>query len=161
MKKVDLERLAASPSRQLTLEIREYIPEFATLTPVAAHIEVVHNGTFLDLQGTLDTIVTLLCHRCLQQFNQKLSHEIQEVIWLGETTLAEEQEITPEDLYETLPSNGVLDLEDWIYQHLCLALPTQQLCEPHCPGLAVENTPDPTDHRWQGLAGLRDQLGNR
>lgn len=136
----------------------------ATLTPVRAQVSVRHGTTFLDVQGHAQTIVTLTCDRCLQQYNHRVSVEAKEIIWLEDLDSQElplEQEITPEDLVESLSPYGYFDPETWIYEQVCLALPQRQICDAACQGLKVDESPhqEPqVDERWSALESLKQQL---
>ena len=55
-----------------------------SLTPVRGQITAEHKGNVLVVEGKLDTIVTLCCDRCLNQFNHPLQASPQELIWLGD-----------------------------------------------------------------------------
>ena len=43
-----------------------------------------HGGTFLEILAQAETIVTLTCDRCLQNYNYRLSIDTSEIIWLEE-----------------------------------------------------------------------------
>ncbi len=140
-----------------------------TLTPVRAEVSVRHGTTFLEVKGVANTIVTLTCDRCLQRYNYRVAVDAEEIIWLQEEDSRLlgnepfEQEISPEDLVESLSPQGYFDPEIWIYEQVCLALPQQQICDPDCPGLTTELTAlaeaqPMIDQRWAALASLKQQL---
>ena len=54
-------------------EVEGELDELPSLTPVRGHVSAEHRGNVLAVEGKLNTIVTLCCDRCLNQFNQKLS----------------------------------------------------------------------------------------
>ena len=137
----------------------------ATLTPVRAQVNVRHGTTFLDVLGSAQTIVTLTCDRCLQQYNHRVAIEAKEIIWLEDTLDAQEvpleQEVNAEDLVERLSPYGYFDPEIWIYEQVCLALPQRQICDATCQGLKVEEpmmTEPKVDERWSALETLKRQL---
>jgi uncharacterized protein len=113
-----------------------------------------------------ETIVTLTCHRCLQQYNHRLSVETSEIIWLSLSAqemnpdhLAEE--VALEDLVETVSPQGYFDPQDWIYQQLCLALPLRQLCSGDCQppqATQTEKNDEIIDGRWAALKALKQQF---
>ena len=47
-----------------------YLNDLPSLTPVRGTIQAEHRGNVLAVHGSLQTIVTLICDRCLSQFNQ-------------------------------------------------------------------------------------------
>jgi uncharacterized protein len=151
------------------------IPDFETLTPVRGKIAVKHGGTFLEVSARADTIVTLKCDRCLQQYNHRLALDAKEIIWLED-----EPEETPragvevknelEDLVESLPPEGHFQPDVWLYEQLCLALPQRQLCNLDCAGIAPlqrsPSQPEPAepvtlDNRWGILETLKHKLEER
>jgi uncharacterized protein len=167
---IHLPQLTRAPDQTEVISIQDWFADLPSLTPVKGQVKVVHNGNFLQVDGTAETIVTLTCDRCLQQYNHRLSAEASELIWLEEITEGDAlkgavtEELEDADLVETLPPEGYFQPDDWLYQQLCLALPQRQLCDLDCPGIVFEpSTPasEPaTDYRWAGLAELKRQLGN-
>ncbi len=156
--------LLHAPNRSETVLVQEWLADLKSLTPVQGEVTVEHNGNFLQVDGRAETIVTLTCDRCLQQYNHRLVAEASELIWLQDiaTALEETTECLEEaDLVESLPPDGYFQPDDWVYQQLCLALPQRQLCEADCPGIAIEQgSMALQDDRWSKLAELRHQLGN-
>jgi uncharacterized protein len=167
---IHLPQLARASDQTEVVSIQDWFPDLPSLTPVKGQVKVVHNGNFLQVDGNAETIVTLTCDRCLQQYNYRLATEASELIWLEEITEGDAlkgavtEELEDADLVETLPPEGYFQPDDWLYQQLCLALPQRQLCDVECPGIVFEsNAPvsEPvTDYRWAGLADLKRQLGN-
>lgn len=160
--------LLQSPEKTRVIDIETYFPELETLTPVRGQVKVAHQGTYLEVKGTGEAIITLTCHRCLQNYNHRLSVSPHELIWLQDPSEEEalyglEREVAVEDLVEALPPNGYFNPQDWLYQQFCLALPQQQLCDGNCKGIPLESDSAPAasedlDHRWAALAKLRAYL---
>ncbi len=144
LRSIVIKDLLKLPRQTLRLEFRQGIPDFESLTPVEGWIKISHRGHFLQAWGQAETIVTLTCHRCLQQFNHRLPIDFEEILWLdGSDTPPED------DLVETLDPNGSFDTLDWVYQHLCLALPQRQACRPDCQPPTLTTPPLETgDPRW-------------
>jgi uncharacterized protein len=165
METIFIPNLLKSPDRQRTIALEDFIGGLQTLTPLRGYIIVRHGGTFLDLSLKAETIVTLTCDRCLQQYNHRLPLDVSEVIWLDrdidrDASYPSEREIAYDDLSETLSPDGDFDTEKWIYEQLCLALPLRQLCGQDCQPIAVtaENTAPAIDSRWASLESLKRQL---
>jgi uncharacterized protein len=155
------------PGQTDVVQINESLPDLATLTPVRGRLEVTHQGQYLEVGVQAETIVTLTCDRCLQQYNHRLAVEASEVVWLDESAQQPdsgplERETALEDLVETLPPQGYFHPEAWLYEQICLALPPRQLCDRQCPGIPVENhniaSASPADRRWEALEALKRQL---
>jgi uncharacterized protein len=170
MQPIHIPQLLTLPNSRDEIEIQDFLPGLATLTPVQGKLQVSHEGTFLRVTVQAEAIVTLTCDRCLQQFNHRLVSKLSEMIWLEEPAtepIADEVEVPFDDLLETLSPVGYFDPQDWLYQQLCLALPQRQLCDLNCPGLIAEipEVAEPAsvrpkaDRRWAALEALKQSLG--
>lgn len=166
MQAIYIPHLLNAPNRTRSLQFETTFENLATLTPVRAEVSVRHGTTFLEIRGTASTIVTLTCDRCLQQYNHRIGVDAQEIIWLDEAAataqgLPLEQEVSPEELVESLSPHGHFEPETWIYEQICLQLPQRQICDQSCQGLPVEEAPSPQsiiDNRWSALEALKQQL---
>ncbi|HBB33609.1 MAG TPA: metal-binding protein [Cyanobacteria bacterium UBA8803] len=153
------------PEHTHIIDINECIEGLETLTPVRGRLQLTHQGNYLEVLAKAETIITLTCDRCLQQYNHRLSLDVSELVWLDESanqpdTGPLERETLLEDLVETLPPDGHFEPNTWLYEQLCLAIPPRQLCDSNCPGIPIsDNTTTPyTDRRWQALEALKGQL---
>lgn len=167
MESIHIPRLTQVSDQTETVQFSEPIPGLETLTPVQGVLRVSHRGNFLEVGAKAETIITLTCDRCLQQFNYRLVIAPSEIIWLDESAdelhpLVLDQEIDTDDLVETLPPNGYFDPTTWLYEQLCLEIPQRQLCDAQCQGIALpqgeESSSPAVDRRWAGLESLRRQL---
>ncbi|ASC69271.1 hypothetical protein XM38_001980 [Halomicronema hongdechloris C2206] len=171
MDAVYIPQLVRAPNQTQVISIQEYLADLETLTPVRGDVSVSHQGNYLQVSGQAETIVTLTCHRCLQNYNHRLLVETQELIWLENSqekvAAPLEQEVTTEDLVETLPPNGYFHPNTWLYEQLCLALPQRQLCASDCPGVSAKESSGEVpssglaDQRWSALAALKQQLADQ
>ena len=67
----------------------------------------------------------------------------------------QEQQVTIEDLSESLFAGGSFSPNQWLYEQLCLALPLRSLCEKDCQPPSISAPSDTLiDSRWQSLAKL-------
>jgi uncharacterized protein len=167
MKKIYIPQLLNSPNQQEKIEINDIVANFPSLTPVRGVMLIRHGGSFLEVILKVETIITLICDRCLQQYNHRLSIDSSEIIWLDnredEWNLeSSEREIQLEDLSETLPPEGHFDSLAWLFEQLSLALPLRQLCDLNCQNVPqYRETPEATlDRRWAGLEMLKNQLSD-
>ena len=168
MQSIYIPHLLNAEGQRRTLTFNTSILDLATLTPVRGQLVVQHCQTYLDVQAQAETIVTLTCDRCLQQYNHRLRLDASEMLWLEErpepATEPLEREVPVEELMETLSPRGHFDPTTWLYEQLCLALPQRQICDDQCQGIAIDATddpqasPPPTDHRWAALAALKQQF---
>ncbi|MEC4803503.1 MAG: YceD family protein [Jaaginema sp. PMC 1079.18] len=166
MKPLHIPSLLNAPAQTVELEIQQNIAELETLTPVRGKIIVTHCKTYLEVSVQAETITTLTCHRCLRHYNQRLSLNTQELIWLEDEAefdedLPLERELQLEDFSEKLPPRGYFDPETWLYEQLSLALPLQQMCQADdCQSMIPDDTSShvAVDSRWAGLEALKRQL---
>ena len=127
-----------------------------------------HGGNFLEVSVEAETIVTLICDRCTQNYNYRLEIATSELIWLEAATLNGEnlpleREVALEDLSENLDPTGYFEPQTWIYEQLSLAMPMRQVCGTSCPGATKATSVPKTsqiDNRWASLASLKEQLNN-
>lgn len=169
MEAIYIPQLLKAPQQTEELEVKEYLPDLETLTPISGHLKVTHRGNYLEVSGQAETIVTLTCDRCLQQYNYRLSIDTSELIWLEDADdtaddLPLEREITLDELVETLPPNGYFHPDRWLYDQLCLEIPQRQLCDQACVGIQLNDSlpspSTPSDRRWASLEALKKQMPN-
>ncbi|MDJ0531209.1 MAG: YceD family protein [Xenococcaceae cyanobacterium MO_207.B15] len=163
MKSIYIPQILKAPNRKIEITINDAITGLNTLTPVRGILVVRHGGNFLELIVQAETIVTLTCDRCLQNYNHRLEVNTSELIWLEATQIDSfplEREVAVEDLSETLSPNGYFDPEEWLYEQFSLAMPLRQLCGESCQGAAKTETKSEKylDSRWASLASLKEQL---
>lgn len=168
MEAIYIPQLLKAREQTQIIEVDEFLPDLETLTPVRGRISVQHRGNYLEVSAQAETIITLNCHRCLQQYNHRLKLNTSEIIWLDSAADQPyegplERELAVEDLIEALPPQGYFDPGEWLYQQLCLEIPQRQLCDALCVGIqpATPETSNQTvDHRWASLEALKKQLPN-
>ncbi len=161
-------RLAKAHEQTQTVEFQQFIQDLETLTPVRGRLQVRHGGNYLEVSAQAETIVTLTCYRCLQQYNHRLKIEPTEIICLDEAGNGPdegplEREIALEELVETLSAQGNFDPEAWLYEQICLEIPSRQLCDSDCTGIEFspgKGSPlSAGDRRWAAaLEQLKKQL---
>ena len=167
MESIYIPQLLQLPEKKAGLTIEQFISGWETLTPVRGKMVIAHCGNYLEIMLKAETIVTLVCDRCLQNYNHRLAIETSEIVWLEETEPLEynsrsEREVHLEDLSEKLPPRGYFEPEKWLYEQLSLAMPLRQLCDQNCPGTeVVSSDPIPLiDSRWASLVALRDNFSH-
>ncbi len=167
MEAIYIPHLLKLPQHKLEIVVHDKIAGLTTLTPIKGRINLRHGGNFLEVIAQAETIVTMTCDRCLQNYNHRLIVDTNELIWLASAVqnkedLPTEREVSLEDLSETLPPNGHFEPENWLYEQLCLAMPLRQLCGEECQGVAKTSTEAEShiDPRWSSLAVLKSYLKN-
>jgi len=163
MEKIFIPRLLKMPLQREEIILNHQISGLNTLTPVRGIFQVCHRGNFLELSLQADTILTLICDRCLQSFNYRLAVDTSEIILLkeeDELNLPLEREVISEDLSESLSPNGHLIVDEWIYEQLSLAMPLRSICDNNCQPPSIELPQDITikDSRWSALSSLKSLI---
>jgi len=154
------------------------------LTPVRGNITARHLGSALEVHAGVETIVTLMCNRCLRTFNLNLSFHGSELIAIdspgaratdpaGRTAPT----IEVDDLMERIASDKRFAPAQWLFEQLHPQLPVVNRGGSHCPGppqsprTAEVRTIDPrrqalavlhprtTANRDRGLLGETDDDG--
>jgi len=170
MDAIHIPQLTRAPDQSETIQIKGHLDGLETLTPVQGAVQVTHRGNYLDVIGEAETIMTLTCDRCLQQYNHRVLLQASETIWLEdpvetiEPDLAE-HELTYDELVESLPPQGYFHPNQWLYEHLCLDIPLRKLCDEQCGGIELSDAlPTPAalviDHRWASLEAIKKQMLN-
>lgn len=151
--------------------IAQHLEGLSSLTPVRGQVRAVHRGSVLEVEGEAETIVTLCCDRCLQQYNHPLHVRTRELLWLADPASAHDQDALAEegdallsiagdqlleDLGEGIDPSGNFDPGHWTFEQLSLQLPLVNRCGPDCPGpVSWGHDPAAGDPRWSALATLR------
>jgi uncharacterized protein len=171
MEAIYIPQLLTASERTDKIQVEEFLPGLETLTPVRGMVQVKHSGNHLQISAQAEAIITCSCNRCLQQYNQRLTIDTSEIIWLDdgndEEDLPLEREVTVADLVETLHPDGHFDPGEWLYEQMCLAIPVRQLCSRDCRGIKVkaetevtESEEKPVDSRWANLEALKKKISN-
>ena len=168
MQRIYIPHLSQDPGKTRIIEVNDYLSDLDTLTPVKGRIQIQHRGNFLDVAAQAETIATLTCHRCLQNYNARIQVDTSEFIWLQDpqpAAYAEEVEVGLDELIETLSPQGHFEPSKWLYEQLCLAIPQRQLCDQACEGIVNPLASDDeaqtaTDQRWSALSALKQQLSD-
>lgn len=163
MEAIYIPQLLKMPGKKEEIHFNDSIRGFNSLTPVKGFLVVSHGGNFLEVKLQAETILTLMCDRCLQSFNHRLTLDTSEIIWLEnklelEQNIALEREISYENLSETLDPKGYFETETWLYEQLSLAMPMHQLCGNNCQAPEIPNHQSLIDNRWANLAILKSVI---
>ncbi len=166
MEAIYIPQLTKAVEKTEVVPVQEFIAGLETLTPVRGQVKVQHHGNYLEVSGQAETIITLTCHRCLQQYNYRLSIDTSEMIWLDETASLPyegpiDKEIAVEDLIESLPPQGYFHPGEWLYEQFYLEMPQKQLCQSDCTGIStgiINSSEKIGDRRWASLEALKKQI---
>ena len=125
-------------------------------------IELIRHAQFLELSFEISGRVTVICDRCLEPFAMGISSEAMLYVRFGEKTHEQSEEVLI-----LADSSNELDLSQYIYEYVHLALPYQRIhpefdgvsgCNPEMMKKLEDHTahenPEATDPRWDKLKGL-------
>ena len=84
----------------------------------------------LVLQADFSAETTVMCVRCLQDFDQELDWSFTELYAFDKRSETESELILPED--------GHIDLAEMIREYALLEVPISPICKPECQGLCAE-----------------------
>ncbi len=163
MEAIYIPQLLKLPEQTETITFEESVEGLDSLTPVRGTMIIAHRGNFLEVSTNAETIMTLVCDRCLKNYNYRLSLKISEMIWLknpSPSALTGEREIALEDLFESIPINGYFEPSTWLYEQLSLNMPVRQICSQNCqpPKYQQEQFHPSLDSRWSSLAAIKKQF---
>jgi uncharacterized protein len=166
MEPIYIPHIAKAPDQTWKVPVHDRLQDLETLTPAQGAIQIIHQGGFLEVSAKAESIMTLTCDRCLQQYNHRVMVDTSEIIWLQEPDEDEsdplvEKEVALDDLVESLSPQGHFRPDIWLYEQFCLSVPQKQLCDRQCPGILIENPVDaakPIDRRWASLESFKNQL---
>ncbi|MEW6397827.1 MAG: DUF177 domain-containing protein [Bacillota bacterium] len=117
--------------------IADGLPEGVSLAgPVKVEGAVLNTGPAYLVDGEIGAAVEATCSRCLASFRQEVETPFREEFREGVAPSPGKEEVSEESGAEVWFFQGdALDLTEAVRQNLLLALPSQPLCRPDCPGL--------------------------
>jgi uncharacterized protein len=80
-------------------------------------------------QGSLKATIPMECDRCLSEYDQTLSVEVNDLFVYPPSKATDPLLVVPE--------TGILDLTGLLREYLILEIPIHPLCRADCPGLCV------------------------
>ena len=130
---------------------------------VEVQVELIKHSQFLELQFDINGKITVFCDRCLEPFVTRISDHARLYVRFGEKTLEQS-----DDLLILAESENEVNLEQFIYEYIHLALPIQRIhpeidgttgCNPEMVEKlnahnAVDQYKTSEDPRWEKLKGL-------
>jgi uncharacterized protein len=173
--KIELKRTSEDFSQKLNLEeapkILKLQVEGATFEkPVKVELSVSKSQDQLICRGKVITPVKLECSRCLSEYEESLSSDLDFVVNLALTP--EEINVDEDGYFIADPSSAFFDIDDLVREAIILALPLKPLCSEDCRGLCPICGTDlnrsqcncvkkETDPRWDQLKGLLSEKPGR
>ncbi|MCB8983951.1 MAG: DUF177 domain-containing protein [Ardenticatenaceae bacterium] len=117
-------------SRTIELDYPTIDVEDLRLAPLKGTLEVTRTSEGVYLAGTLNTVITVECVRCLNDAYVPLT------VTLGELLYYPPWEAPPGELY--IGEDGYIDLAPLVRELALLEVPIQPTCRPDCQGLCQE-----------------------
>lgn len=85
------------------------------------------------LHGDARTDATLVCDRCLTDFNSQIETSLAALVVMDQSSEFEDEEIIEVD-----PSSPYIDISKFVQDSLMLALPFKIICQEDCQGLCAQ-----------------------
>lgn len=126
-----LTRQSPGTDREIDLEYPEldFEPDFH-LHDVRGTLHVSVTGDGVALEGKLKATTELGCSRCLERYQQPLTLEFTEIYAFSPSGGNEDDHKA-----QSLPADGVINLEPLIRQYALLDIPIKHVCREDCKGL--------------------------
>jgi uncharacterized protein len=152
--------------REFNLDDPVVVLEGDSPRQVTGKISLIKTHRGILARGTVETVVSLECSRCLKTFKKKLTLNIEEEYFPSlDINSGTPVEVPDEPDGFTIDDHHILDLSEAIRQNALLAIPMKPLCREECAGLCpvcgkdlnkdqCECNEGSIDPRWTKLAGL-------
>jgi uncharacterized metal-binding protein YceD (DUF177 family) len=132
---------------------------------VNVKITLEKRNTFMSLNIALAGIIPLVCDRCLEQYDQPVTHHAGLLIKFGGSSGSDD-----EDVIWLHPDDFQINVAQLIYEYICLSIPLKHVHPPRAKGLSGCN-PEmlkkleehtytagiKTDERWDQLKSLTNK----
>lgn len=133
---------------------------------IKSEIKLLKRTNMMMLDISIEGTVKTICDRCAAELYLPISSTHQLIVKAGEKRQAEDND--EEDIIYLSPSDNEIDLKQYLYEHITLALPikreheTEEECDKEVidrlKGVSIEepeNNDQSTDPRWDGLTDLK------
>ncbi|MGB7061387.1 MAG: DUF177 domain-containing protein [Candidatus Zixiibacteriota bacterium] len=166
--KIELNRTSEDFSQKLKLEESPEALELkaegaAFEKPVRVELLVSKNQDQLICQGKVTATAKLECSRCLADYDQAMTSDLNFVVDLAGNS--DEGKSEEEGYFVADPSLAFFEIDDLVREAIILSMPLKPLCSDECKGLCPVCGIDlnrlqcncvkkETDPRWDQLKGL-------
>ena len=132
MTKIRIEDIEKEPNKTLFYEFNEFMEEFGT--DIYADLELKSLGQFIEIKGSIEGKLKLICDRCLNEYEYDLDIEIEETFAKQslQDEYSQEFELTRGQFITDLNGEKEIDIYDLLYQSVILALPNKKVCGINC-----------------------------
>ena len=132
MTKILIEDIEKEANGTLFYEFNEFMEEFGA--DVSADLTLKSLGQFIEVSGTAQGKLKLVCDRCLSEFDYDLDIEIEETFAKQslQDEYSQEFELQRGQFITDLNGEKEIDIYDLLYQSVILALPNKKVCGINC-----------------------------
>ena len=132
MTKILIEDIEKEVNKTLFYEFDEFMEEFGA--DIYADLELKSLGQFIEVTGTVQGKLKLICDRCLQEFDYDLDIDIEETFAKQalQDEYSSEFELSRDQFITDLNGEKEIDIYDLLYQSVILALPNKKVCGINC-----------------------------
>ena len=132
MNKILIEDIENEVNGTLFYEFNEFMEEFGA--DVSADLTLKSLGQFIEVSGTAQGKLKLVCDRCLNEFDYDLDIEIEETFAKQslQDEYSQEFELQRGQFITDLNGEKEIDIYDLLYQSVILALPNKKVCGINC-----------------------------
>ena len=132
MTKILIEDLEKEANGTLFYEFNEFMEEFGA--DISADLTLKSLGQFIEVSGTAQGRLKLICDRCLNEFDYDLDIEIEETFAKQslQDEYSQEFELQRGQFITDLNGEKEIDIYDLLYQSVILAIPNKKVCGINC-----------------------------
>ena len=132
MHKILIEDIEKEPNKTLFYKFNEFMEEFGA--DIFANLTLKSLGQFVEVSGTAQGKLKLICDRCLNEFDFDLDIEIDETFAKQslQDEYSQEFELQRGQFITDLNGEKEIDIYDLLYQSVILALPNKKVCGINC-----------------------------
>lgn len=106
--------------------------------PVSVGVHVKKRSGGFEISGRLQGAAATICGRCLDKFNEDISHTFSYDCLPHDAIVEEKEELTSDTLDICYYTGGEIDITALVHEQVALALPMRPLCREDCRGLCPE-----------------------
>ncbi len=106
------------------------------IRPLEVNLEIYKQTDHIRVQGTIEGVIQVGCHRCLAAFSRPLKEEIDIFLIPEERAPQEEEtELETEEMDYDFFDGEVIEIDQLVAEQMFLSLPLKVLCSETCRGL--------------------------
>jgi len=100
-------------------------------------IHLSRNGQKIKAKGSVNTRVSLVCVKCLEQFELKVHSHFDVILFPGKLVREGNASLNQEDMEYIFFEGDNIDVEKILVEQVNLFIPYRPLCGPDCKGLCA------------------------